>query len=126
MKKVFRQKKSILMLLSIMLMLAMLSGCQQEKVDSLQDDSIFIAGTYTGEANGIGGTIVVEVTFEENEIKEYAIESDCAQFTCTCPFAKNSHRKRIRKEIESLTQSKSSLKQNIFESMKNIKIDYLL
>ena len=63
---------------------------------------------------------------EENEIKEYAIESDFAQFTCTCPFAKNSHRKRIRKEIESLTQSKSSLKQNIFESMKNIKMDYLL
>lgn len=63
---------------------------------------------------------------EENEIKEYAIESDFAQFTCTCSFAKNSHRKRIRKEIESLTQSKSSLKQNIFESMKNIKMDYLL
>ena len=62
----------------------------------------------------------------ENEIKEYSIESDFAQFTCTCPFAKNSHRKRIRKEIESLTQSKSSLKQNIFESMKNIKMDYLL
>lgn len=75
MKKVFRQKKSILMLLSIMLMLAMLSGCQQEKVDSLQDGSIFIAGTYTGEANGIGGTIVVEVTFEENEIKDILILS---------------------------------------------------
>lgn len=63
---------------------------------------------------------------EENEIQDYSKESGFAQYTCTCHFAKNSYRKRIRKEIESLTQSNSTLKQNVFKSMKNIKMDYLL
>ena len=36
------------------------------------------------------------------------------------------HRKSIREEIKSLTKGNSTLKANLFESMRNIRMDYLL
>lgn len=62
---------------------------------------------------------------EEHEILNYIQETKLAQFTCTCEFGKNSHRKTIRKEMEHLTQNNPTLKQNLFKSMRNIKMDYL-
>ncbi|MDR1759699.1 MAG: tRNA 2-thiocytidine biosynthesis TtcA family protein [Fibrobacter sp.] len=62
---------------------------------------------------------------EEEEIVKYIRETEFAQFTCTCEFARESRRKTIRREIEHLTQGSSTLKQNLFKSMRNIKMDYL-
>ena len=63
---------------------------------------------------------------EEEELRVYIKDAGLSQFTCTCNFSNNSHRKRIREEIKSLTQGNSTLKQNLFESMRHIKSDYLL
>lgn len=63
---------------------------------------------------------------EEHEIVEYIRESGLGQFTCTCGFSAASNRKRIRQDIATLTQGNSTLKRNIFESMRNVKTNYLL
>lgn len=63
---------------------------------------------------------------EESEIIAYAEDSNIKKFTCTCDFSKASNRKTIRKQIELLTQNNPTLKANLFESMRNIKMDYLL
>jgi tRNA 2-thiocytidine biosynthesis protein TtcA len=63
---------------------------------------------------------------EEHEIIEYIHQTGLGQYTCTCDFSAHSHRKRIRNEIASLTQGNSTLKRNLFESMRHIKEDYLL
>jgi len=63
---------------------------------------------------------------EEKEIQEYISDAGFAQYTCTCSFSRNSHRKKIREEIERLTQGNPTLKQNLFESMRHIKMNYLL
>ncbi|WP_244536659.1 tRNA 2-thiocytidine biosynthesis TtcA family protein [Fibrobacter sp. UWB7] len=63
---------------------------------------------------------------EESEIIAYAEDADIRKFTCTCEFSKASHRKTIREEIKSLTKGSSTLKANLFESMRNIRMDYLL
>lgn len=63
---------------------------------------------------------------EEVEIEKYIAEKSLDKYTCTCGFSKNSSRKRIRKEIESLTGGSSALKRNLFESMRQIRMDYLL
>lgn len=60
---------------------------------------------------------------EEKEIILYAKDAGFLQYSCTCGFSKNSHRKRIRSEIHSLTQGNSTYKQNLFKSMRNIHID---
>lgn len=99
-------------------------------------ETLLMNMVYKGEFSGMPPKVIYEkypvsiirpiCYCEENEILSYAIEGGFAKYTCTCEFAKNSHRKRIRKEIESLTQGNSTLKQNVFKSMKNIKMDYLL
>lgn len=63
---------------------------------------------------------------EEREIEEYVEEAGLKKYTCSCEFSKNSHRKRIRSEIEALTKCSPTLKRNLFESMRHIKMDYLL
>ena len=63
---------------------------------------------------------------EEHEIVEYAEDALIRQSTCTCGFSSKSNRKSIRKEIRSLTGGSSTLKSNLFESMRNIRMDYLL
>ena len=63
---------------------------------------------------------------EESEIIEYVEDAGIRKFTCTCEFSKASHRKSIREEIKSLTKGNSTLKANLFESMRNIRMDYLL
>lgn len=63
---------------------------------------------------------------EESEIIEYAEDTNIIKFTCSCEFSKSSHRKSIRHEIKNLTKGNPTLKANLFESMRNIKMDYLL
>ena len=63
---------------------------------------------------------------EESEIIAYAKEAGFAQHACTCGLTETSHRKRIRSEIENLTKGSSTLKRNLFESMRHVRTDYLL
>ncbi len=63
---------------------------------------------------------------ENDELKSYVEDAGLAQYTCTCSFSKNSHRKEIREEIRKLTQGSPALKQNLFDSMRHIRMDYLL
>lgn len=63
---------------------------------------------------------------EESEIIDYTNEANIKKFTCTCNFSKKSYRKNIREEIKNLTKGNSTLKANLFESMRNIRMDYLL
>ncbi|MFA6836352.1 MAG: tRNA 2-thiocytidine biosynthesis TtcA family protein [Fibrobacteraceae bacterium] len=63
---------------------------------------------------------------ENSELREYIKEAGLSQYTCTCDFSKNSKRKSVRAEIEKLTEGNSTLKRNLFESMRHIKMDYLL
>jgi flavocytochrome c len=64
--------KSMAMLLAC-IMLFSLVGCQ--KAAPTNSESIFKAGTYTGEADGIHGKVQVEVTVDETKILDVKIAS---------------------------------------------------
>ncbi len=99
-------------------------------------ETLFMNIIYNGEFSGMPPIVPYEkypvsvirplCYCEEQEIQKYIDSIGYEQYTCTCAFSKNSHRKHIRHEIEQLTGSSSALKQNIFESMRHIKMDYLL
>lgn len=63
---------------------------------------------------------------EEQEIEAFVRDLGLVCPSCNCGISSNSNRIHIRKQIEALTMGKSTLKQNIFESMGNIQMDYLL
>ncbi len=98
-------------------------------------ETLFMNIVYNGEFSGMPPYVPYEkypmsiirplCYCEEQEIIDYVDEAGYRKYTCTCEFSKNSHRKHIRKEIEALTGGSSTLKRNIFESMRNIKMDYL-
>jgi flavocytochrome c len=67
MRKVYR---SLAMLLAVIMVFALV-GCQSAVPTS--SSSLFKAGTYTGEAEGIHGMVQVEVTVDENKITEVKI-----------------------------------------------------
>ncbi|MCF0215446.1 MAG: tRNA 2-thiocytidine biosynthesis protein TtcA [Fibrobacteraceae bacterium] len=99
-------------------------------------ETLFMNMLYKGEFSGMPPKVPYEkypveiirplCYCEEAEIIRYAEDAEITQFTCTCEFSKGSHRKKIRQEIETLTGGNPTLKENIFESMRNIKMDYLL
>lgn len=63
---------------------------------------------------------------EESEIIEFIKDLDLSCPACNCGVSLNSNRLHIRRQIELLTEGKSSLKRNLFESMRHIQMDYLL
>lgn len=63
---------------------------------------------------------------EETEITEFVQEMGLECPSCKCIAAGNSNRRLIREQIEALTMGKSTLKRNLFESMRHIRMDYLL
>lgn len=75
MKDKFVLKKSLVILLCMILILSMASGCEQKDADESQVESTYVPGTYTGEGEGHGGTIKVEVTFSESKIDNIDIIS---------------------------------------------------
>lgn len=64
-------EKSIVLLLSIILILGTIVGCSQKSNDNEQ--LIFEPGIYTGEATGFGGTITVETTVSDSKIEKIEI-----------------------------------------------------
>ncbi|WP_341534039.1 FAD-binding protein [Sporosalibacterium faouarense] len=66
--------KGIVFLLCMLLVVSMVSGCTQQTANSA-DESTYIAGSYTVEAEGNGGPIKLEVKFSEDEIIDIKILS---------------------------------------------------
>src|SRR5699024_6905510 len=76
MKGKFIQRKGFIILLCMVLILSMVSGCTKKDANSPQTtDNVYKSGTYTGEAEGYGGPVKVEVTISESEIKGSEIRS---------------------------------------------------
>ncbi|MCR5401989.1 MAG: tRNA 2-thiocytidine biosynthesis TtcA family protein [Treponema sp.] len=61
----------------------------------------------------------------ESEIIAHAKENGFYGWTCTCNFQDNSTRKDARKKIALITDSDPKKKQHLFDSLKNINLDYL-
>ena len=62
----------------------------------------------------------------EEKIIEHATEEGYAGFTCTCNYQDNSFRKEARKKVELITNGDENTRRRLFNSMKNIKPEYLL
>lgn len=63
---------------------------------------------------------------EEKKIERFAKEKGLPYFPCGCPASGRSKRKRVKELIRSLEQENRLVKGNIFRSLSNIKIEYLL
>ena len=61
----------------------------------------------------------------EERIILHAQEVGYAGYTCTCNYQDNSGRKKARKKLESLVEGNSTEKRRLFESLRNIKTEYL-
>ena len=71
-------------------------------------------------------TIIRPLCFaDEQTIIAHARRSGYKSITCTCDYQNNSARKEARKKLEALTDSDAAQKRKLFESLKNIKRDYL-
>jgi tRNA 2-thiocytidine biosynthesis protein TtcA len=63
---------------------------------------------------------------EEDMIKRFAREAGLAHNTCSCPNSVTSNRTKMGRIIRDLEHTCPELKTNIFNSVKRIKLDYLL
>lgn len=71
-------------------------------------------------------TIIRPLCFaDEQTIIAHARRSGYKSITCTCDYQNNSARKEARKKLEALTGSDTAQKRKLFESLKNIKREYL-
>ncbi|MGP1587849.1 MAG: tRNA 2-thiocytidine biosynthesis TtcA family protein [Treponemataceae bacterium] len=71
-------------------------------------------------------TVIRPLCFaDENSIIEHANNSGYISVTCTCDYQNNSYRKKARSRLDSLTAGSSAEKRKLFESLRNIKTDYL-
>ena len=71
-------------------------------------------------------TIIRPLCFaDEQTIIAHARRCGYKSITCTCDYQNNSARKEARKKLEALTGSDAAQKRKLFESLKNIKSEYL-
>jgi tRNA 2-thiocytidine biosynthesis protein TtcA len=63
---------------------------------------------------------------KEELIKKYVAENEFTVFPCTCPYNVNSKRKEIRESIRLFTKGNDSIKYNIFKSINNVNMKYML
>ena len=71
-------------------------------------------------------TIIRPLCFaDEQTIIAHARRSGYKSITCTCDYQNNTARKEARKKLEALTGSDTAQKRKLFESLKNIKSEYL-
>jgi tRNA 2-thiocytidine biosynthesis protein TtcA len=63
---------------------------------------------------------------EEKKIERFVKEKGFPYFPCGCPASGQSKRKRVKELIRELEQENRLVKGNIFRSLSNIKMDYLL
>lgn len=62
---------------------------------------------------------------EERQIIAYADENEFRSAVCTCPYGRDSKRREVRGRISALTGGSGEQKRRLFESMSNIKEEYL-
>jgi tRNA 2-thiocytidine biosynthesis protein TtcA len=58
-------------------------------------------------------------------IRAHAEQQQYLGFTCTCTYQNNSGRKEARARLEALTGGDDTLKEHLFDSLKNIQKEYL-
>ncbi|MBF0118584.1 MAG: tRNA 2-thiocytidine(32) synthetase TtcA [Desulfobacterales bacterium] len=63
---------------------------------------------------------------DENIIKRFIKEKDFPNFVNPCPSAKNSKRQEIKSILNELYSKNKKVKGNIFRSLSNVKVEYLL
>jgi len=63
---------------------------------------------------------------EERQVIAFAEEKGFRSAACTCPYGVTSKRRTIRADIAALTGGSGAVKRRIFESMANVKSEYLL
>ncbi len=62
---------------------------------------------------------------DEKTIIEHSNEQGYINSTCTCSYQENSGRKEMRQRLAALTEGDYTLKRRLFESLRNIKREYL-
>jgi tRNA(Ile)-lysidine synthase TilS/MesJ len=62
---------------------------------------------------------------DEQTIIQHANQAGYICDTCTCNYQDNSGRKKARSKLQDLTQGSPLEKRRIFESLKNIRTEYL-
>ena len=63
---------------------------------------------------------------EERKIERFAKEMGLPYFPCGCPASVRSKRREVKELIHALEKQNRRIKGNIFRSLSNIKLDYLL
>jgi len=63
---------------------------------------------------------------EEKKIERFAKEMGLPYFPCGCPASEKSKRRKVKELLNELDKENRQVKGNIFRSLSNIKIDYLL
>ncbi len=71
-EKMKKIRKPLILLLAFIMILSF-AGCQKTTETDIDTSALFKPGTYTGEGEGIHGKIEVEVTVDENNIKDIKI-----------------------------------------------------
>ncbi len=62
---------------------------------------------------------------EERQIIDFAAAKGFRSAACTCAFGLDSKRREVRRKIQDLTEGSSLVKRRIFESMRNVNLEYL-
>ncbi len=71
-------------------------------------------------------TVIRPLCFADvDSIIAHAKEHGYISVTCTCNYQDNSARKKARSRLEALTDGSADAKRKLFESLRNIKLDYL-
>ncbi len=65
-------KRASILLICMLMVVSLISGCTQQIVGSPQA-SVFTSGTYTSKGTGFGGELEIEVSFSETEITDVKI-----------------------------------------------------
>jgi tRNA(Ile)-lysidine synthase TilS/MesJ len=63
---------------------------------------------------------------KEDLIRKYVDEQNFIIIPCTCPYNNNSKRKEIRESIRLFTKGNDSIKYNIFKSINNVNMKYMM
>ncbi len=119
--------------------IAALQGCQKIALGHNKDDlieTLFINMFYTGKIgsmkpnqsffNGKFNIIRPLSYVDKNDIVAVSRRSGIPGFVNPCPSAGNTKREDVRNMLETLYKQNKHIKGNIFRSMSNVALDYLL
>ena len=114
-------------------------GCRKLALGHHKDDiieTLFLNICYSGEISTMvpaqpffGGrmTIIRPLAFaEETKIRRYVHSQGLPSYENPCPSARTSKRREIKDLLEQLYLSNPMIRGNIFRSLSNVKLDYLL